>query len=68
MGMRILGWGTALPENVVTNADLEKTLDTSDEWIVERSGIRTRHIGTSTAELAIGAGRAALAHAQVDPA
>ena len=68
MGMRILGWGTALPEKVVTNADLEKTLDTSNQWIVERTGIRTRHIGDSTAELAIGAGRAALQHANIDPA
>jgi 3-oxoacyl-[acyl-carrier-protein] synthase-3 len=68
MGMRILGWGTALPDKVVTNADLEKTLDTSDEWIVERSGIRQRHIGESTTELAIDAGRAALAKANVDPA
>ena len=68
MGMRILGWGSALPDKVVTNADLEKTLDTSDEWIVERSGIRERHIGESTAEVAIEAGRAALAQARVDPA
>lgn len=68
MGMRILGWGTALPDKVVTNADLEKTLDTSDEWIVERSGIRERRIGESTAALAIGAGRAALGHAGIDPA
>jgi 3-oxoacyl-[acyl-carrier-protein] synthase-3 len=65
MGTRILGWGTALPDKVITNADLEKTLDTSDEWIVERSGIRERRIGTSTAELGIAAGRAALAHAEV---
>lgn len=68
MGMRILGWGTALPDKVVTNKDLEKTLDTSDAWIVERSGIRERRIGDSTAELAIGAGRNALAQAGLDPA
>jgi 3-oxoacyl-[acyl-carrier-protein] synthase-3 len=68
MGSRILGWGTALPSKVVTNSDLEKTLDTSDEWIVERSGIRERRIGTHTADLAIEAGREALAHADVDPA
>lgn len=68
MGMRILGWGTALPDKVVTNADLEKTLDTSNKWIVERSGIRQRHIGDSTADVAIAAGRAALEKAQVDPA
>ncbi len=68
MGSRILGWGTALPDKVVTNSDLEKTLDTSDEWIVERSGIRERRIGDSTAELAIAAGRQALEKAGVDPA
>ncbi|MFP6654804.1 MAG: beta-ketoacyl-ACP synthase III [Myxococcota bacterium] len=68
MGMRILGWGTALPDKVVTNRDLEKTLDTSDEWIVERTGIRERRIGHSTAELAIAAGRVALRRAKVDPA
>lgn len=68
MGMHILGWGTALPDTVVTNHDLEKTLDTSDEWIRDRSGIRERRIGETTAELAIDAGRAALEHAAVDPA
>ncbi len=68
MGMRILGWGTALPDKVVTNKGLEKTLDTSDAWIVERSGIRERRIGDSTAELAIGAGRNALAQARLNPA
>jgi 3-oxoacyl-[acyl-carrier-protein] synthase-3 len=68
MGTRILGWGTALPNKVVTNHDLEKTLDTSDEWIVDRSGIRERRIGDSTAELAIAAGREALARADIDPA
>ncbi len=67
MGTRILGWGTALPDKIVTNRDLEKTLDTSDEWIVERTGIRERRIGESTAELAIAAGRDALANANVDP-
>lgn len=67
MGMRILGWGTALPDKVVTNRDLEKTLDTSDEWIVDRSGIRERRIGDSTAELAIVAGRDALVRANIDP-
>jgi 3-oxoacyl-[acyl-carrier-protein] synthase-3 len=68
MGTHILGWGTALPDKIVTNSDLEKTLDTSDEWIVERSGIRERRIGDSTAELAIVAGREALVRADVDPA
>ena len=68
MGMRILSWGTALPEKVVTNHDLEKTLDTSDEWIVDRSGIRERRIGSSTALLAIEAGRNALRRGDIDPA
>ena len=49
----ITGWGRALPEKVVTNADLEKTLDTSDEWIRERTGIERRHIGGTTASLSI---------------
>lgn len=68
MGTRILGWGTALPDKVITNRDLEKTLDTSDEWIVDRSGIRERRIGDSTAALAIAAGRNALTRADIDPA
>ncbi|MDR9459758.1 MAG: 3-oxoacyl-ACP synthase, partial [Dehalococcoidia bacterium] len=41
---QITGWGKYLPERVLTNKDLEKTVDTSDEWIVERTGIRQRHI------------------------
>jgi 3-oxoacyl-[acyl-carrier-protein] synthase-3 len=45
-GCVITGWGTALPPTVVTNADLVSMLDTSDEWIVERSGVRTRHAAT----------------------
>jgi len=40
------GWGTALPPTVVTNSDLASILDTSDEWIVERSGVRTRRAAT----------------------
>jgi 3-oxoacyl-[acyl-carrier-protein] synthase III len=42
----IAGWGTALPPTVVTNTDLMSMLDTSDEWIVERSGVRTRRAAT----------------------
>src|SRR6185503_173334 len=66
-GTRISGWGSALPEKVVTNADLEATLDTSDEWIVERTGIRERRIGGTTAGLAIEAGQRALDQAGVAP-
>lgn len=65
MGIRLTGWGTALPEKVITNADLEARLDTSDEWITERSGIKERRIGDSCAELAIAAGRAALSRAGI---
>lgn len=63
----VTGWGTALPDTVVTNADLQQRLDTTDEWIVERSGIRERRIGGTVASLSIAAGRAALAGAGVDP-
>jgi 3-oxoacyl-[acyl-carrier-protein] synthase-3 len=63
-GVRITGWGTALPDKVVTNADLEARLDTSDEWIRDRSGICERRIGGTTAGLAVEAGRAALQRAE----
>jgi 3-oxoacyl-[acyl-carrier-protein] synthase-3 len=65
VGGRITGWGAALPETVVTNADLEARLDTSDAWIVERSGIRERRIGGTVGTLATEAGREALARAGV---
>src|SRR3954470_12409710 len=64
---QITGWGSALPDKVVTNDDLAAVLDTSDEWIADRSGIRERRIGGTTAGLATEAGRAALEHAGVDP-
>jgi 3-oxoacyl-[acyl-carrier-protein] synthase-3 len=60
-GFRVVGWGTSVPDKIVTNADLEKTLDTNDEWIVDRTGIKERRVGDSTATLAIEAGRKALA-------
>jgi len=44
---RIIGTGSYLPSKVVTNADLEKTLDTSDEWITARTGIKERRIVTN---------------------
>src|SRR4051812_24802491 len=62
------GWGMALPDKVVTNADLEAMLDTTDQWIVERSGIRERRIGGTTSGLAVAAGRAAPARARAGPA
>jgi 3-oxoacyl-[acyl-carrier-protein] synthase-3 len=67
-GAVITGWGTALPPKVLTNADLaDMGLDTSDEWIVERTGIRERHVGGTTAGLSAEAGRAALAMSGLDP-
>ena len=64
-GMAVTGLGTALPPTIVTNADLERTLDTNDAWIRERTGIRERRVGGSTGELAIEAARAALEDAGV---
>jgi 3-oxoacyl-[acyl-carrier-protein] synthase-3 len=62
-GAAIVGWGASLPDKKVTNADLEASLDTSDEWIRERTGISERRIGGTTAGLAIEAGARALARA-----
>src|ERR1700689_228362 len=45
-GAAITGWGSALPDRVVTNADIGTLFETTDEWIIERSGIRTRHAAT----------------------
>jgi len=65
----VLGCGSYLPEQVLTNAELAARIDTSDEWIVQRTGIRQRHIaaeGEFTSHLAIRAARAALAQAAID--
>ncbi|GHA36514.1 3-oxoacyl-[acyl-carrier-protein] synthase 3 [Devosia pacifica] len=65
----VRGIGGYLPEKVLTNADLAKLVDTSDEWIVQRTGIRQRHIaaeGEFTSDLAVSAARKALAHAGLD--
>ena len=65
-GSRIVGWGSNLPEKILTNDDLAQGgLDTSDEWIFERTGIRQRHVGGSTGEMAIHAGQQALERAGV---
>jgi len=66
-GAVITGWASALPPKVLTNDDLSKTLDTSDEWIKDRSGISERHIGGTTAELSIQSGSAAIKMAGIDP-
>jgi 3-oxoacyl-[acyl-carrier-protein] synthase-3 len=65
----VLGCGSYLPSRVVTNAELSGMVDTSDEWITQRTGIRERHIaaeGETTSEMGIKAARAALAAAGVD--
>jgi 3-oxoacyl-[acyl-carrier-protein] synthase-3 len=67
---RIAGLGMALPERVLTNHDLERMVDTSDEWITSRTGIRQRHVvseGESVADLVERAGRVALEDAGVGP-
>ncbi len=66
-GATIRSWGTALPEKIVTNHDLESTLDTTHDWILERTGISERRVGGSTTGLAIAAGRQALERAGWDP-
>lgn len=61
IGSRIVGWGSNLPEKILTNQDLaDGGLDTNDEWIIERTGIRQRHVGGTTGEMAIHAGQQAL--------
>lgn len=70
MTATIAGWGTALPEQRLTNADLEARLDTSDEWIMSRTGIRERRVASpeeTTASLGVDAGAAAIKHAGLTP-
>src|ERR1700704_7198547 len=60
---RVIGGGTCLPSNIVTNDDLAKRMDTSDEWIRARTGIRQRHIAEpsqASSDLGVEASRAAL--------
>ncbi|MBU3702311.1 MAG: ketoacyl-ACP synthase III [Acidimicrobiia bacterium] len=59
-GAVVTGWGTALPDRRITNADFEARLDTTDEWITERTGMKVRYHGGTTAGLAIDAGRRAM--------
>lgn len=66
---RIIGTGSYLPEKVLSNRDLEKFVDTSDEWIVSRTGIRQRHIAAEqqmTSDLALKASEQAIAAAGID--
>ncbi len=67
---KIIGTGSYLPERVLTNADLEKMVDTSDQWIVERTGISRRHIMAdheTTSSMAENASRKAIEAAGIDP-
>jgi 3-oxoacyl-[acyl-carrier-protein] synthase-3 len=64
----VLGVGSALPQRKVTNDELAQQVDTSDQWIVERTGIRSRYVasdGETTATLATEAARRALEHAGI---
>jgi 3-oxoacyl-[acyl-carrier-protein] synthase III len=68
---RIVGTGAYLPAKILTNQDLERTVDTSDEWIHSRTGIRQRHVAADdeqTSDLALAASRKALAAAGIDAA
>ncbi len=65
----VLGCGSYLPARILSNDELARTVDTTDEWIVQRTGIRERHIaaaGELTSDLAINAARAALSHARLN--
>lgn len=60
MAIKIAGTGSYLPEKIVTNVDLEKTIDTSDEWIRERTGIGARHVATEDESVAVLGAKASL--------
>jgi 3-oxoacyl-[acyl-carrier-protein] synthase-3 len=69
-GVRIAGVGHHVPAGLLTNADLERMLDTSDEWITTRTGMKERHVATldePTSEIALVAARHALASAGIEP-
>jgi 3-oxoacyl-[acyl-carrier-protein] synthase-3 len=69
--VKISGLGTYVPPHLLTNADLEKMVETTNEWILQRTGIRERHIvepGQGTSDIAEPAARAALAEAGLEPA
>src|ERR1051325_3711496 len=68
---RIIGTGRSYPEGILTNADLERMVETSDEWITQRVGIKQRHKaaeGEYTSQFAVAASRQAIERAKIDPA
>ncbi len=67
VGMKFSGVGSYLPPTVVTNDDLSKNMDTSDQWIRERTGISERRVGGTTTELAVEASKVAMANAGATP-
>ena len=69
MSFRIAGTGMYVPENIVTNDDLSKLVETNDEWIRTRVGIERRHISVdeTTADMAVKAAEAALENSGIKP-
>ena len=70
LDVAVAGWGAYAPERTITNHDLEQILDTNDEWIVERTGIRERRVvadGETTSSMAVAAGAAAIKDAGITP-
>ncbi len=68
--VKISALGTYVPPRLLTNADLEKMVETTDQWIIERTGIRERHIvdkGVATSDLAVEAAKKALAQRGIEP-
>lgn len=68
MGSRLIGYGSYLPDKVMTNADFEKIMDTTDEWIVQRTGMRERHFAAeneTVVDIAVVAARRALENANL---
>ena len=70
MAIRIAGTGCFIPERILTNQDLEKMVDTNDEWITTRTGIKQRHIAPKempNSDMALDAARKAIANAGIQP-